>query len=129
MKHKWPITKLGEVLTERRETPTDDDLASGRVRIVEKISFDSGRIHLRVEPLPGSSGDFSLRGIKIEPAQVEKDIRFEAFLVAIAVGFFNQSLDFIVQSLNRTVGQSMHKICENIAQVSLAHPGHFLHRL
>jgi type I restriction enzyme S subunit len=49
MKHKWPTTKLGEVLTERRETPTDDDLASGRVRIVEKISFDSGRIQLRVD--------------------------------------------------------------------------------
>ena len=48
MKHKWPITKLGEVLTERRETPTDDDLATGRVRIIEKISFDSGRIQLRV---------------------------------------------------------------------------------
>jgi type I restriction enzyme, S subunit len=48
MKHKWSITKLGEVLTERRETPTDDDLASGRVRIIEKISFDSGRIQLRI---------------------------------------------------------------------------------
>ncbi|MGA2178066.1 MAG: restriction endonuclease subunit S [Verrucomicrobiota bacterium] len=36
-------------MTERRETPTDDDLASGRVRIVEKISFDSGRIQLRVD--------------------------------------------------------------------------------
>src|SRR5437867_1141235 len=48
MKHTWPIAKLGEVLTERRETPTDDDLASGRVRIIEKISFDSGRIRLRV---------------------------------------------------------------------------------
>ncbi len=49
MKHKWPITKLDKVLTERRETPTDDDLASGRVRIIEKISFDSGRIQLRVD--------------------------------------------------------------------------------
>jgi len=49
MKHKWPIAKLAEVLTERRETPTDDDLASGRVRIIEKISFDSGRIQLRVD--------------------------------------------------------------------------------
>jgi len=49
MKHTWPIAKLGEVLTERRETPTDDDLASGRVRIIEKISFDSGRIQLRVD--------------------------------------------------------------------------------
>src|ERR1700733_12897663 len=47
-KHKWPITYLGDVLTERRETPTDHDLASGRVRIIKKISFDSGRIHLRI---------------------------------------------------------------------------------
>ena len=48
MRHKWPITKLGDVLTERCEIPTDEDLASGRVRIIEKISFDSGRIQLRV---------------------------------------------------------------------------------
>jgi type I restriction enzyme S subunit len=47
MKHKWPMTRLGEVLKERRETPTDDDLTSGRVRIIEKISFDSGRIQFR----------------------------------------------------------------------------------
>src|ERR1051326_2117671 len=49
MKHKWSLTKLGDVLTERRETPTDDDLASGHVRIIDKISFDSGRIQLRVD--------------------------------------------------------------------------------
>ena len=49
MKHKWPLTPLGEVLTERRETPSDVGLASGRVRIIEKISFDTGRIHLRVD--------------------------------------------------------------------------------
>lgn len=48
MKHKWPVIKLGDVLTERRETPTNDDLASGRVRIVSKIGFDSGRVQLRV---------------------------------------------------------------------------------
>jgi type I restriction enzyme S subunit len=48
MRQKWPITKLGDVLTERREIPTDEDLASGRVRIIEKISFNSGRIQLRV---------------------------------------------------------------------------------
>lgn len=47
MAHKWPLTPLGDILTERRETPTDHDLASGSVRIIEKISFDSGRIHLR----------------------------------------------------------------------------------
>lgn len=49
MKHNWPITRLGEVLTERRERPADDDLASGRVQIIEKISFDSGKMQLRVD--------------------------------------------------------------------------------
>lgn len=47
MKHKWPLTPLGEVLTERREVPSEEDLVSGRVRIIEKISFDTGRIQLR----------------------------------------------------------------------------------
>jgi type I restriction enzyme S subunit len=38
---------LGEVLTERREIPTGDDIALGRVRVVEKISFESGEIQFR----------------------------------------------------------------------------------
>src|ERR1039457_5252772 len=48
MRQTWRMTRLGDVLTERRESPTDEDLGSGRVRIIEKISFDSGRIQLRV---------------------------------------------------------------------------------
>jgi type I restriction enzyme S subunit len=47
VKHKWPLTPLGEVLTERHETPSEEDLVSGRVRIIEKISFDTGRIQFR----------------------------------------------------------------------------------
>ena len=38
---------LGEVLTERQEIPSDEDLFSGRVRIVAKIGFNDGRIQLR----------------------------------------------------------------------------------
>ena len=49
MNAAWPKVRLGEILTEWREIPNDDDLASGRVRIIEKISFDSGRIQLRVD--------------------------------------------------------------------------------
>jgi len=45
----WPTVRLSEVLRERRETPSTDDLAFGRVRIVSKISFDKGRIELRTE--------------------------------------------------------------------------------
>jgi type I restriction enzyme S subunit len=47
MKKAWPEVRLGEVLTERRETPSDDDIHSGRVKIIEKISFGTGQIHIR----------------------------------------------------------------------------------
>jgi type I restriction enzyme S subunit len=43
----WPVVKLGEVLVERREVPSIDDLASGRVRMVSKISFNTGQIEFR----------------------------------------------------------------------------------
>ncbi len=48
MRRKWPLTQLGEVLSERNEEPLPDDLFSGRVRIIEKISFNSGQIQLRI---------------------------------------------------------------------------------
>ncbi len=47
MTQPWPSVPLGEVLTERQEQPSPDDLALGRVKIVGKISFDSGCIQLR----------------------------------------------------------------------------------
>lgn len=47
MKHNWALSQLGEVLTERREIPARHDLESGRVRIIEKIAFDSGKIMIR----------------------------------------------------------------------------------
>jgi len=69
MKHKWPFTPLGEVLAERRELPSEQDLASGRVRIIEKISFDTGQIKLRVDSSTKTGmilvrpGDLVLSGI------------------------------------------------------------------
>jgi type I restriction enzyme S subunit len=45
--NNWPNIKLGEILTERREIPDSNDLDSGRVKIVEKISFRTGEIQLR----------------------------------------------------------------------------------
>lgn len=47
MRHPWPTAPLGEVITERKEQPTAEDLALGNIKIVEKISFDSGLIQLR----------------------------------------------------------------------------------
>ncbi|MBI2993622.1 MAG: restriction endonuclease subunit S [Gammaproteobacteria bacterium] len=47
MSNAWPIVRLGEALIERREAPSADDLTFGRVRIVSKISFDTGQIELR----------------------------------------------------------------------------------
>jgi type I restriction enzyme S subunit len=45
--NNWPKVRLGEILTERRETPDSNDLDSGRVKIVEKISFGTGQTQLR----------------------------------------------------------------------------------
>src|SRR5882672_9124024 len=45
--HSWQWTPLGEVLTERKEIPSLDKLASGTVRIVAKIGFNDGKIQVR----------------------------------------------------------------------------------
>jgi type I restriction enzyme S subunit len=47
MSKHWPTAKIGDVLTERRETPSVEDLSLGCVRIISKIGFDTGRIELR----------------------------------------------------------------------------------
>jgi type I restriction enzyme S subunit len=49
MTKPWPVVKLGDVLTERRETPSLDAIFSGEISIVSKIGFDDGRIELRQE--------------------------------------------------------------------------------
>ncbi len=43
----WPNVTLGEILSARQEKPSEDDLLSGRIRIVSKISFADGRISFR----------------------------------------------------------------------------------
>jgi hypothetical protein len=57
---------------------------------------------------------------------VEKDVRFETVFIPIAKGLFDQTLDFVVQALNGTISQAMHKESQNVVQVLLAHPRHFL---
>jgi type I restriction enzyme S subunit len=47
MSAAWPTVAIGSVLTERCETPPDHELVSGALRIVDKVSFNDGRIHLR----------------------------------------------------------------------------------
>src|SRR5262249_25495650 len=42
------VVRLAEVLTPRAETPTPHDLATGKVRILGKIAFDTGQLELRV---------------------------------------------------------------------------------
>lgn len=47
MSKRWSSVPLGEVLTERQEIPSGEDLLSGKVRIVAKIGFNDGKIQLR----------------------------------------------------------------------------------
>lgn len=50
-------------------------------------------------PLPGFVGDFSLAGIEVEAAEVEEDVGFEAFPVAITEGLLHQAGDAVVETL------------------------------
>ena len=43
----WPMVPLGEVLTERKETPSLSGLVNGTIKIVSKIGFNEGKIQLR----------------------------------------------------------------------------------
>ena len=47
MNNHWQNTPLGNVLTERREKPSEEELVTGSVRIVSKIGFNDGKIQLR----------------------------------------------------------------------------------
>lgn len=65
----WPLMALGEVITERQEEPSFDVLLAGEIPIVEKISFDEGKIYLRDEKTTKTKmilirpGDLVLSGI------------------------------------------------------------------
>lgn len=46
-RHPWPQVRLGDILTERAEIPDPDDIETGRIPIIAKISFSHGAIELR----------------------------------------------------------------------------------
>ena len=64
MKTPWPEVPLGEVLTERRETPDEDALLSGNQRIIAKIRFSDGNISFR------SSGESKTKLISMHPGDL-----------------------------------------------------------
>lgn len=47
MSSAWPLVALGEVLAERKEVPSQNDIEMGRIRIIAKIGFHDGKIQLR----------------------------------------------------------------------------------
>jgi type I restriction enzyme S subunit len=71
MSKAWPMVPLGEVLTERQEVPSVEALAKGDVRIVGKIGFNDGKIHLRngsetkTDMILVRPGDLLISGINV----------------------------------------------------------------
>jgi type I restriction enzyme, S subunit len=49
MVNGWQTVMLGEILTERRETPSPEKIEAGEISIVSKIGFNEGKIELRSE--------------------------------------------------------------------------------
>lgn len=64
MNETWQTVPLGSVLTERRETPEENLLADGSIRVVAKVDFDKGNIHLR------TGGDTKTSMILVRPGDL-----------------------------------------------------------
>lgn len=64
MNSKWPSVSLGELLIERKESPSSNDLISGRIKIISKISFDRGQIEIR------SDGETKTNMILVRPGDL-----------------------------------------------------------
>lgn len=64
MKTPWPETPLAEILTERRETPDEASVLSGKQPIIAKIRFADGRMKFR------ASGESRTNLISIHPGDL-----------------------------------------------------------
>lgn len=120
MTQLWPSIPLGEVLTERQEQPSPDDLALGKVKIVEKISFESGRIQLRAngETKTGmilvQPGDLVVSGINAAKGAIAVygDENTEPIAATIHYGAYapnpeRVSIDFLWRLLRSRVFKSL----------------------
>ena len=69
MSNGWVMIPLGEILTERGETPSSESIETGEISIISKISFNEGTIELRNETKTKTGmilirpGDLVLSGI------------------------------------------------------------------
>jgi len=64
MKSPWPETQLGDILTERRASPNEEAVLSGRQPIIAKIRFADGGMEFR------ASGESKTNLISIHPGDL-----------------------------------------------------------
>lgn len=64
MKTPWPETPLGDILTERRESPNEEAVLFGRQPIIKKIRFADGGMEFR------ASGESKTNLISIHPGDL-----------------------------------------------------------
>ena len=91
---KWEKIRLDEVLTERQETPDPVALDTGEIRIVSKISFNTGEIEFRestatkTKMIQFQPGDIVFSGIIVDP---ENKFTFSVIYVSVYdYGIFNR---------------------------------------
>ena len=58
--------------------------------------------------------------IKVKAAEVEEDVRLQAFDVSIAIGFLDEGLDLVVDALQRPIGDPVREVGQNIHEVPFA---------
>ena len=90
---KWNSVPLGDILTERKETPDPDALVLGDVRILSKISFSTGQIELRRDSKTRTTmimvqpGDLVISGINAHKGAVAVYSKHAVYPIAATIHY------------------------------------------
>ena len=88
MMEPWPVVRLSEVLRERHELPSAEDIVSGQIKIIAKIAFGDGRIQLRNSAVTNTDmilvrpGDLVVSGINAAKGAIALHIQQEEPIAA-----------------------------------------------
>ena len=93
MVNRWDTVPLAEVLIERQETPDPTAVESGAIRIVSKISFNTGNISFRLNGQTNTKmitiypGDLVLSGINAAKGAIAVYPELESQLAAATIHY------------------------------------------
>ncbi|MCK6619103.1 MAG: restriction endonuclease subunit S [Calditrichaceae bacterium] len=93
MNNTWPQVPLGDVIIERNQTLSAEEIAAGKIKIISKIGFNTGKIEFRPDHETRTKmiaiypGDLVLSGINAAKGAIAIYNETEKFLAAATIHY------------------------------------------